>query len=215
MDRQRDVLGHQERRRVLGRLRLQRGVTLIELAIGIAIVAILTVLALPNFTAWMQNSQIRVAADAIQNGISIARAEAIRRNTSVRFQFTDTADNSCAISVTGKNWVVSLDDPSGACGSAASDTTAPRLIQMRSASQGTPNAVVTADQSAIVFTGLGRVNPVPAANITIKVTNPTGGACAVTGTPGPIHCLWVIVSTGGQVRMCDPFFALPDPQGCL
>jgi len=196
---------------LLGRLHPQQGVTLIELCIGIAIVAVLIVLALPTFTAWLQNSQIRVAADAIQNGISIARSEAIRRNTSVRFQFTDTADNSCAIAVTGKNWIVSLDDPSGACGSAASDTAVPRIIQMRPASDGTPNAVVAAGQSSIVFTGLGRVNPVPAANININVTNPTGGSCAAAG---PMRCLRIVVSTGGQVRMCDPAFASTDPQGC-
>jgi type IV fimbrial biogenesis protein FimT len=196
---------------VLGRRHPQQGVTLIELCIGIAIFAILMVLALPNFTAWMQNSQIRVAADAVQNGISMARGEAIRRNTSVRFQFTDTADNSCAIAVTGRNWVVSLDDPTGACAAAASDTTAPRIIQMRPSSEGTVNAVVTADQASLVFTGLGRLSPVPAASINIDVTNPTGGTCA---TAGPMRCLRVVVSTGGQVRVCDPAFASTDPQGC-
>ncbi len=198
---------------MLSRLHPQQGVTLIELCIGIVIMAVLIVLALPTFTAWLQNSQIRVAADAIQNGISIARSEAIRRNTSVRFQFTSTADNSCALSTSGKNWVVSLDDPTSpaACGSAASDTVAPRIIQMRPASDGTPNAVVAADQSVIVFTGLGRVNPVPAANININVTNPTGGSCAAAG---PMRCLRIVVSTGGQVRMCDPAFASTDPQGC-
>jgi type IV fimbrial biogenesis protein FimT len=197
---------------VLGRLRLQLGVTLIELMVGIAVFAILLVAAMPSFTAWMQNSQIRVAADAIQNGLQMARGEAIRRNTTVRFQMTDTSDNSCALSVSGKNWVVSLDDATGLCASAASDTVAPRLIQMRPSTEGTPNAVVAADQASIVFNSLGRVIPVPAADININVTNPTGGDCATAA--GPMRCLRVVVSTGGQVRMCDPGFASTDPQGC-
>jgi type IV fimbrial biogenesis protein FimT len=197
---------------VLGTLHAERGVSLIELMVGVAVFAVLVMAGLPSFKDWLQNSQIRVAADAMQNGISIARSEAIRRNTSVRFQITDTADNSCVLSTTGKNWVVSLDDATGACGRAASDTVAPRVIQMRAAADGTSNAVVAADQSSIVFTGLGRVLPVPAADIKVNFTNPTGGAC--TTSSGPMRCLRVVVSTGGQVRMCDPGFAATDPQGC-
>jgi type IV fimbrial biogenesis protein FimT len=65
-----------------------------------------------------------------------------------------------------------------------------------------------------MFNGLGRVTPVPAGNITIDVTNPTGGTCATIATPAPMRCLRVVVTAGGQVRLCDPAFASTDPQGC-
>jgi len=191
--------------------RAQRGVSLIELMVGISVLAVLLVAGLPSFNNWLQNSQIRTTAEAIQNGLNVARSEGVRRNSTVRFQLTSTADSSCALSTTVPNWVVSLDDPSGACGSAASDTTAPRIIQSRIAAEGTANAVVAASQSAVVFNGLGRITPVPAANITIDISNPTGGACA---TAGPMSCLRVVISPGGQVRMCNPGFASTDPQGC-
>lgn len=198
---------------------LQRGATLIEMMVGIAVFATIVALGLPSFTAWVQNSQIRTATDAIQNGLQIARGEAVRRNTSVRFHLTDTADNACASSTTGTNWVVSLDPPDGACATTAwnEDTTAPpavRILQMRPGADGTRNAVVTASQSSVVFNGLGRVTPVPAATITIDVTNPTGGTCATLGVPGPMRCLRIEVSTAGQLRLCDPAFAATDPQGC-
>jgi type IV fimbrial biogenesis protein FimT len=60
-----------------------------------------------------------------------------------------------------------------------------------------------ATQSAVVFNGLGRITPIPAANITIDVTN-----------PNTTFALRVVVSPGGQVRMCNPAFAATDPQGC-
>lgn len=190
-----------------------RGFSIIELVVAIAVFAILLMAGLPSFNTWMQNSQIRTTAEAIQNGLSVARGEAVQRNTTVRFQLTSTVDSACALSTTGANWVVSLDNPVGACDTAASDTTAPRIIQIRTGAEGTKNATVAADQSAVVFNGLGRVTPVPAANINFDVKNPTGGSCATTTVAG-MRCLRVVVSTGGQVRMCDTLFTPPDPQAC-
>ena len=208
---------------MLAGLHLQRGVSLIELMVGIAVFATLVMLGLPSFTTWLQNSQIRTAADAIQNGLQVARGEAVRRNTNVRFQLTDTADNSCAIAAVDTNttatWVVSLDNPTGACATPAwnEEPVAPtvkRILQVRPGTEGTRNAVVTANQTSLIFNGLGRVTPVPAATIRINVSNPTGGACATIATPAPMRCLRLEVSTGGQVRLCDPAFAATDPQGC-
>ncbi len=193
--------------------------TLIELMVGIAIVAVLLAMAAPSFSNWLQNTQIRTATEAIQNGLTLARAEAVRRNTPVRFQLTNTLDNTCAISTSGTNWVVSQDDPTGLCGNAIPDPSntnppAPRLIQTRSGSEGSRNAQVTAaPQGFVVFNGLGRLTN-PLAGATIDVNNPIGGNCVTDTTPGPMRCLRVAVSTGGEVRMCDPAFASTDPQGC-
>jgi type IV fimbrial biogenesis protein FimT len=191
-----------------------RGFTLVELMVGIAVLAILMMVATPNFGVWMQNSQIRTAAEAIQNGVHLARAEAVRRNTPVIFQMTTSLDNSCALSTGGRNWVVSLDSAVGACGAAPSADlaapVAPRVIQARAGTDGSRNAVIAADQSSITFNGLGRVTP--AGNININISNPTGGTCAALG--GPMRCMRVVVGAAGQVRLCDPRFASTDPQGC-
>ncbi len=198
--------------------------SLIELMVGLAIVAILFALGAPSFTAWIQSAQIRTAAEAMQNGLMLARGEAVRRNTLVRFSLTDTLDDSCNVIATGTNWVVSLNDPTGACLSAPADPgnpnpPAPAIIQTRTSAEGTPNVQVVAGQSSIAFNGLGRVTPLPAAgavppdgSIEIRLNNDLiGGACAPAG---PMRCLRVVVSTSGQVRMCDPMFVRPDPQGC-
>jgi type IV fimbrial biogenesis protein FimT len=194
--------------------------SLIELMVGVVIVAVLFALGAPSFTNWIQSAQIRAAAEAFQNGLTLARGEAVRRNSIVRFSLTDTADNACNVVATGTNWVISQDDPSGACATPADETLAPRIIQLRAGAEGSKNAQVVAGQSSIVFNGLGRVTPLPPpgavppnGDIHIDINNDLiGGACASAG--GPMRCLRIVVSPGGQVRMCDPMFARPDPQGC-
>lgn len=196
----------------------QRGVSMIELLIGLTIIGILAAIGVPALSSWLQNGQIRVAAESIQNGLQLARAEAVHRNSRVRFQLTTTTDNTCALSTANSNWVISLDDPTdpaisvGLCASTPSDTVAPRIIQKRPGTEGSRNAVVAATQSTFTFNGLGRLT---GAADTIAISNPTGGACATIAAPnGPMRCLNVVVTTGGQVRMCNPAKASTDPQGC-
>lgn len=185
----------------------QKGVTLIEIMISLVVLGILLAMGVPSFSAWIQSSQIRNSAESIQNGLMHARAEAVRRNTAVRFQFVTDLTGGCALSVTGSSWVVSLDDPTGSCDSPASDA-APRIVQSRSGTEGSRNAVVNGNGiSSITFNGIGQATPAA----TIDISNPTGGACA---TAGPMRCMRVTVTTGGQVRMCDPARAANDPQGC-
>lgn len=199
--------------------------SLVELAIGLLIVGTLLALAAPSYTGWIQNTKIRTTAEAILNGLQLARAEAVRRNTQIRFQLTDTIAAGCAISSSGANWIVSFDDPTNLCGNAlltdatdAGDAVAsppPRMIQVRPAAEGSLGVTVAADQAAIVFNGLGRVVPVPGATININISNPGAGTCAaVGGGGGPIRCMRVTVSTGGQIRLCDPARASTDPVAC-
>jgi type IV fimbrial biogenesis protein FimT len=189
------------------------GFTLIELMITLAVLALLLMIGLPNLSAWLANTQIRTAAEAMQAGLQLARAEALRRNVNVRFQLVDSLAATCALSNSGANWVVSLADATGACNIDPSDAVAPQIIQKRSGAEGSPNAVITATGgSAVVFSGLGRVTGAGAIT-QIDVTNPGGGGCQTAA--GPMRCLRLTVASGGQVRMCDPMVTDPnDPRLC-
>src|SRR3954469_13902872 len=105
--------------------------------IGIGVIGILLGLALPAFDRFLQNTKIRNAAELTISGLNLARAEALRRNSIVRFQLVSDLTASCTASGSSLSWVVSLSDPVGACNVAPSDTTAPRIIQKRSALDGT------------------------------------------------------------------------------
>ena len=89
----------------------QRGVTLIELMIGIAVFGILLSLAIPAFTQFLQNQKIKNAAETTMHGLTLARGEAVRRNAAIRFQFVSDLTSGCALSASALNWVVSVSDP--------------------------------------------------------------------------------------------------------
>jgi len=183
-----------------------RGFSLIELMIVVAIVAILSMLALPSYNRWIANTQTRTAAESLQNGLRQAAGEAAKRNTQVDFVLTDDANLATptpAALATGRSWVVRVPAQVGPPAVAA------ELVNSKAQAEGSRNVVVSAVQlgattpvSVVSFNGLGRL---------------VAGATAVQidlSNPGGDRSLRVILSTGGRVRMCDPAFPATDPQGC-
>jgi len=212
------LLGVQEGRIVLILRSVQRGMSIIELMIGLAIVALVLMVAVPSFTIFLQNTQIRNAAESTLAGLNLARTEAVRRNQPVRFQFVSDLTAGCALVSNSLAWVVSLADPSGACEVAPSETVAPQTIQKRSATEGARNAVVLATGGTTsTFNGIGMLT---GASITqIDFSNSTGVCEHVDVVNGTMRCLRIQVSTGGQARMCDPKVVAPvlpdvDPRAC-
>jgi type IV fimbrial biogenesis protein FimT len=187
----------------------QRGVTLIEVMITLAIIGLLMLLGLPAFSTFLQNTQIRNAAETTLSGVTLARAEALRRNATVRFQLVSNLTSGCALSATSLNWVVSLADPSGACDAA------PSIVQKKSAREGTANvSVATTGGTTLVFNGLGRV--VGAGITQFDFSNASGACEHVDVTNGTMRCLRILVSTGGQAKLCDPKVTdVTDPRRCV
>jgi len=209
----------------------QRGFTIVEIMISLVVLGVLIGLGAPGFVEWLQNQQIRAAAEATLNGLQVARGEAVRRNAPVRFQLVSDLTSTCVLasdSVTAPvsvSWVVSLADPAGAC-DAITDSGQPvpppgRILQRRTSAEGSPNARATSvfvpsppgppaqAASTVTFAALGNVianaDATPSIN-KIDMTN-----INFTGATRPLR---IIVSSGGSVRMCDPALALPEPRGC-
>lgn len=189
-----------------------RGFSLIELMIGVAIMAILFGLGMPSFREWMQNSQIRTATEAVKNGLDLARAEAVKSNTTAQFVLCNLPQSSWDVLIASA--------PAAAQPCNSTNAVAPtgwERVQMRPAKEGSANTVVAAGLATILFNGLGRtsnVPAIPAAGASINVSNTTGGQCVADG--GEMRCLRVVVSLGGQIRMCDPavLWSTTKPQGC-
>jgi type IV fimbrial biogenesis protein FimT len=191
----------------------QEGVTLIELLVGIAILAILLSQAMPSFTAWIQNQQIRNGAEAILNGLQLAKAKAVQSNINTELALIPAAtDPTCAnvaaaTSTTGSNWIVRTFQASGAYQCNPPAPTPSDFIQGRSGEEGSRNATIVADQGSFVFTPLGRLLNPPAADVKIRVDS------ASSYTDKRRMC--VIVTTAGQILMCDPNRVDPtNPQFC-
>ena len=207
----------------------QRGFTIIEVMISLVVLGVLLALGAPGFIEWLQNQQIRAAAEATLNGLQVARGEAVRSNTPVRFQLVSDLTSACVLasdSVTAPvsvSWVVSLRDPTNKCDTKAdpADPANPQIVQSRTSAEGSPNARATSvfvpsppgppaqAASTVTFAALGNVvanaDATPSIN-KIDVTN-----INVTGATRPLR---IIVNPGGSMRMCDPALALPEPRGC-
>lgn len=61
------------------------GFTLVELAISLAIFALMAAVAVPSYNIWIQKGHVRGAAESIRDGIQRARAEAVARNGTAQF----------------------------------------------------------------------------------------------------------------------------------
>ena len=72
-----------------------RGFTLVELMIAIAVVAILLVLATPSFTEFRERQSLRGAADNFIFALGQAKEEAIKRDDWVRVDFRQMGTGVC------------------------------------------------------------------------------------------------------------------------
>jgi type IV fimbrial biogenesis protein FimT len=178
-----------------------RGFTIVELVVVMAVLALLLFVAVPSFAGFLRNQQIRVAGDAILNGLQVARVEAMRRNVSVQV----------AVNVPATGWTVS-ESASGA------------LIQSRTHEEGSPNAIVATTPggaTTITFTPLGGVTSnadgsFPVNQFDVNFNNPGGLACQTPINPAGPRCVRILVSGGGSTRMCDPAVSAipPNPRAC-
>jgi len=199
---------------------MQRGFNLIEVLISMVVLALLVGLAAPAFNEWMQNQQIRAAAEATLNGLQSARGQAIGRNVNVTFQFTTDLTSGCApapigasIYINSVSWVVSAGNPTNACDKQITDTPPGPVIQKGLGGEGTPNALLTTEPvgaTAVTFTPLGGIT-----------SNPDGSnvmtALTVTNTainPASVRPLKIVINPGGTTRMCDPSVTAPDTRAC-
>jgi type IV fimbrial biogenesis protein FimT len=186
------------------------GVTLVELVVTLAIVVILMALAIPSYTQWIANTKVRTTAEAIQNGLMLAKAEALRRNTRVQFVLTNTSPvvanvNSVTASTSGTSWMVRVYEAGGTYASAD-------FVQGRSAAEGGTNTAVSAGASSLIFNGSGGVWTLVGGALTIPGS--TGISISVSGTASNRQ-LNVTISQAGAIRMCDPAISLStSTMGC-
>lgn len=198
---ERELLDDPKGRVMLKPRNRRQGFTLIEVLITLAIVGVVLMLGLPGITEWMQNAQIRTAAESLQSGLQVARTEAVRRNTHVEFVLGNPGNSG------GTGWTVRTVNP-------AAD------VQSVPDGVGSRNVVLTASPAGattVTFNGFGRIPTAPAAT-----TNADGSEFltqidldnASLSTTASRE-LRIVISGGGEIRMCDPNVTdVLDPRKC-
>lgn len=174
------------------RLRQASGFTLLELMTALAVIAVLAAMAVPTMRNVIENGHIRAAGASIQNGLALARAEAVRLNTQVEFAFTPDG------------WEVRHVASGDVLHQSAG----------REVSGGSLDVTVIPDGADhVTYNTFGRaatLNPDGTdaiMRIDIDATNPSGSS--------NYKPLAVQVLPGGTVRLCDQLAAADQPRACL
>jgi type IV fimbrial biogenesis protein FimT len=173
------------------------GFSLIELMVSIVITMILVAFAAPNFRVWLLNSQIRNAADSIQNGMQHARAEAVKQNTLVEFSLSAKATND------ETSWTVQT--PLGA------------PIDKRLSNEGSREVIrteVPAGATTVTFDNTGRplVNNTDGSPQLLSVHLDVPVAAIPAAQSQDLN---VTVDFSGRIKMCDPNVSdLNNPRIC-
>lgn len=173
-------------------MRLQQGFTIIELMIAVVVLAIVSAIAIPSFTQFVANTQIRTTSESIRNGIQLARAEAVKRNAQVRFTLANNASWQF-----GCVTVVAV--------------TCPAIIQSKAAREGGSSKITINITGAnnVTFTSLGIATTTPGQLSVVNIDH-----SGITATES--RDLRVMISAGGSVKMCDPNISTTtDPRRCV
>ena len=192
------------------------GFTLVELLIGLAIAALLVMLAMPGYSTWVADAQIRNAAESIASGLHYAQAEAIRQNDAVEFVLDPTSGTG--------GWTANLMDLT-TCKPVGAPVQVGTFKEGANRVNFAPIDIAgAAGGTVVMFSSLG--NRLKDAGGAIKNCDGSEmlGEVDITSTVGGARSLNVVIFGGksgvlGQgnrsgIKICDPKWPATDPKGC-
>lgn len=130
----------------------QRGFTLIELMVTVAVVAIVVAIGLPSFQGSLRSNRVATASNELMASISLARSEALRSPGGAAL--CGTTDGTTCSADWGVGWIVWADmDGNGAPGP---NDRILRHVEVRPNLEVSLSAPVSGEDESIQFDRLGR-----------------------------------------------------------
>ena len=158
----------------------ERGLTLVELVVTIAIAAILMAIAMPSFSTFLVNSRVKSAAGRLQQDLQWARAEAIKENQVVTVNLTGTLSAAAPAC----SWAVV----------ASASSQAPQENQV-AFQRDYPQVGCKVSGNTLCFSPIGNLMGGGGCNL--------GGTYTYADSSIPATNTWlVIVSAGGRIISC-------------
>lgn len=200
----------------------QRGVTMAEVLVSVAVIAIAMAIGIPSLANWIQNVQVRSTAESVLTGMQLARAEAVRQNTLAQFMLTGSADGTASWSIITASSSVpgSFTVANGAtqiqtAGASASGQNA--RLGVSTATVASSSCCTTAiaagtgmgtnPKPGIVFNAFGKV--VTDSSVTkitrVDVTNASYAAA---------RRMVILITDSGMAKLCDSTLSLPNTSAC-
>ena len=172
--------------------RRQHGVSLLEVAVVVAILAIVGATAVPSFTALVDARRLDGAATRLAADVQFVRGEAIARNQALRLSIRAGADATCWIVHTGSAAACSCAAAGAVCGGGA---LAIKSVVLPSAER----VAVSANVASIAFDPLhGTSTP----TATLRLSDARG------------RSVQHVVNVLGRVRSCSPDGGVPGYPSC-
>lgn len=161
-----------------------QGFTLIELMVTLAVMAVLTAIALPSFSTFMAENRAKSKAAQLTAAIQSAQFEAFRRNRQVLFTLTSSIKPSSSLKgdASGQNWA------SVALPLANSDSDEAELIHVGGYTENSSDVILSASSAGLCFLPDG----------TLKANSATGVSGASCADPANGAELRVHASRGGK-----------------
>ncbi len=171
-----------------------KGFTLIEFLVSISITVIIMTVAVPTFKIMLHNMHIRTTTESIHSGLQLARMEAVRRNTSTRFSLDGTSTTAWKVHINNDNTAIQ------------SRPVGENSVSVTNISLSPANAV------RVTFSSLGRI--IANTDGTATLSQIIFDVPATILTAAESRELRIDISSGGQIRMCNPTLPNTYPQGC-
>jgi type IV fimbrial biogenesis protein FimT len=173
--------------------RRQRGITLVEACVVLAITAVLASTAAPSLRSFIDTRRIDRAATTLATDIQFTRTEAVARNQALRLSLHAMADGSC--------YVIH----SGAAAQCTCNAAGPALC-INGAQEIRTVILPTTDRVSLL------------ANVSSVLFDPLHGTSTPTGTLRVVgadaRAVHHIVNIMGRVRSCSPLAAMPSYRAC-
>ena len=169
-----------------------RGLTVIELMVTVAIMAILLVVGVPSFNDFLAKGRLVGAAEALAQDLQLARSEALRSNAPVTLSLSS-----------GNAWCYGSVPGATACNCNTASACTLRQVG-RADYRGVTMGAPTFAGNAVTFTAhQGLAN---AGTVDFTFTQPTAG--------NPNAALRVSLGAGGQVSVCSTAGAVSHIPAC-